>query len=387
MPDVPTNGASNTQAGSQGLKQNAGTHSRDIEDIDRELEAYLEEKRSGRSVGYHHSVDEQLSQIREKFGARVTPTKESEKPKEVEVVQSSRDVRPLQKEEEVPEQGISQKPPTNNPAAPVLSHEELIRSLEEKYSRGESTNLPPKVPVSPKPESQHPKQEEEALPVKELNSTLVDFKESMEPINQSRVDALLGRAALLTPEEQRSLRETFLPRFKRNKERLELYTKTQTELEDELERFISNGGNTLRSQETKGEESLEKSPSSEVEPEQEPHDAPSDQKAEKPEKIEKVEKVETETPPQVKETPLASENAGSLEEKYRTYLLGLEKKPLVLVYEPENGFVRKQVDPNDSSLTLKYSLESATNTAVLTVYDAHGNELGVFKKPEKELDN
>ncbi|MEX0933235.1 MAG: hypothetical protein WDZ74_00635, partial [Candidatus Paceibacterota bacterium] len=65
----------------------------------------------------------------------------------------------------------------------------------------------------------------------------------------------------------------------------------------------------------------------------------------------------------------------------------LEKKPLVLVYEPENGFVRKQVDPDDTTLTLTYSLESSTNTAVLTVYDTHGNELGVFRTPEKELDN
>ncbi|MEX0933234.1 MAG: hypothetical protein WDZ74_00630, partial [Candidatus Paceibacterota bacterium] len=238
MSDVPTNGANNTQVSSQGLGQKNGAYGRDIEDIDRELEAYLEEKRSGKGVGYHHSVDEQLSQIREKFGARVTPTKESEKPKEVEVVRDTPSAYSARKEEKPHGQQLQEKKEvnTNNQNTPVLSHEELIRSLEEKYSRGESTNLPPKAPISNEKQPSASKEIPKAVSAEESNSTLVDLRESIQPLNQNRVDTLLRKAALLTKEEQKSLSETFLARFIRNKERMELYTKTQSALEDEFER-------------------------------------------------------------------------------------------------------------------------------------------------------
>lgn len=378
MSDVPTNGANNMHTSSQGLKQNTGVHSRDIEDIDRELEAYLEEKRSGKSVGYHHSVDEQLSQIREKFGARVTPTKESEKPKEVDVVKSSLNSPTSHTEENPAKQDVSDKVRSGSQSAPVLSHDELIRSLEEKYSRGESTNVPPKTPASPQVDAQPQKESVSAAPKQELSPALADLKENMAPLNQSRVDSILLKAAQSTAEEQRSLLDAFLPRFKRNMERKELYTKTQNELEDELERFVSNAG-TARKPEEVGSMKAEES----VKPLAEER---SSEQGSEP-LTQKTEIVEPATPPLTKEVAPPTEGASSIERRYRSYLARLEKKPLVLVYEPENGFVRKPVDPDDSTLTLTYSLDSSTNTALLTVYDERGNELGVFRTPEKELDN
>ena len=380
MSDVPTNGADNTQTSSQSFKRNSGIHGRDIEDIDRELEAYLEEKRSGKSVGYHHSVEEQLSQIREKFGARVNPTKESEKSKEVEVVRDSLDNYQSGRERQSQEQLIPKKQGVSveGEKASALSHEELIRSLEEKYSRGESPNIPPKATASAQTEVQSPREADKVAPASELSPILLDLKESIEPLSQSRIDALLAKAALFTGEEQKSLRETFFARFKRNKERMELYIKTQKELEDEFEHSVSGLGSSPRVEKTESVKSEEKLAPPVVEPQSKPLDVLSGQK---------TESAEVNTPLQVKETLPANVGMSALEQRYRGYLSRLEKKPQVLVYEPENGFVRKPVDPSDSTLTLTYSLDSSTNTAVLTVYDARGNELGVFKTPEKELDN
>jgi len=378
MSDVPTHGANSPQPSSQNLGKNHGARGRDIEDIDRELEAYLEEKRSGKSVGYNHSVDEQLSQIREKFGARVTPTKESEKPKEVDVVRDSLYNYPARKEEKSKEQDTSEKAETSNQKEPALSHEELIRSLEEKYSSGESTNVPPKAQNSPSAEPEAPKEKAKSVSAKDLSPALVDLKESIEPLNQVRVDGILSKAALLTSEEQKSLKEVFLVRFKRNKERKELYIKTQSELEDELERSVSRTDTTPLSQKTESAESTEKQALPATESPSKAHDTPPEEKT-------KETKVDTDS--SVKETAPPGEKTNLLERRYRNYLSKLEKKPLVLVYEPENGFVRKPVDPDDSALRLTYSLDSTTNTAVLTVYDTRGNELGVFKTPEKELGN
>jgi hypothetical protein len=382
MLDVPTNGVQPTQQASQNTGQAGGDNAHEIEDIDRELEEYLKEKRSGNSFGFRdHSVDDQLAKLREKFGARVTPTKESEKPREVEVVKDS----PLDESNYVDKPPL--KPATDTPAPPTstqqatpVSHEELIRSLEEKYSKGESTNLPPEKSQQPQ-QSKEPEQKE-PTPTQEVSSTLLDLKESIDPIEGRRVEELLVKASKLSPETQKSLEEIFLARFKRNKERKELYTKTQKELEEELEQFI------LKSTEAK-KESLD-IPATQSESVPQPRATATKGAIQSETTLQTPETKPVEESAQIKqEEKMAMKDAetSSLEKKYRAYLARTEKKPVVLVYEPENGFVRKPVDPNDSTLKLVFSTENATNSAVLTVFDVRDNELGIFKIPQSELDN
>jgi hypothetical protein len=373
MSDVPTNGAQSIGGAGLNTNQTSGARAHEIEDIDRELEEYLREKRSGNGFGYaDHSVDEQLAKLREKFGARVSPTKESEKPREVEVIQNS------PHDEYVPSSNPTVKPataaaPSTAPQikTPQMSHEDLIRSLEEKYSKGESTNLPPQATLQ--------SVQKESVTTREITPILVDLKESIDPLDPTHVEELLSKASTLSPELQSSLVETLLARFKRNKERKELYTKTQKELENELELFIRKGG------EAKGvaEQPLRQQafvPKPDVTAHSDvPKSADVAPAQEKP--------VEEKANVQQQSSQTGNGEEGLLRKKFERYLSNAEKKPVVLVYEPENGFVRKVVDPNDSTLKLAFSVEVATNTVVLIVSDIRGNELGVFKIPQSTLDN
>ena len=407
MSDVPTQ---STGAPSSSQGKPAYVNTRDLEDIDRELEAYLEEKRSGKSARFNHSVDDQLSALREKFGARATPTKESLKPNEVEVIKESpRDGATEEARASggaVPQGPVGTPQQNNAPREPqtgaTFSHEDLIRSLEEKYSKGESTNLPPQkteTPLSP--------QSSEAAPEPAKDSKLQDFKESIEPLNASRVEGLLRSATALDPYAQETLIETFLPRFKRNKERKELYEKTQTELEDELERFIENntgakpGKADLPPSPEPAAETKEKAPPS---PKPAPPNVP-ERQAPEPAKeavpqnegtpvksfdiLARQKQGEESAPvPQGKssEAPSSAENPSMLEEKYKAYLSRVEKKPTVLIYDPNVGFVRRVVDPSDPMLTVTFAVEGATNSVVVKTFDTRGNELGSFKVPKTDLD-
>jgi hypothetical protein len=383
MSDVPTGGAQSTQRTDLNTSQGSGAQAHEIEDIDRELEEYLREKRSGNGLVFgDHSVDDQLAKLREKFATRVTPTKESEKPREVEIVKNSPRDESIQVNNPVndsptnPVTEVPLKPPAKEQVAP-MSHEDLIRSLEEKYSKGESTNLPPQTP----PQSDQKEGEIRG----ETSSILADLKESIDPLERTRVEELLNKASKMSGESQKSLVENLLARFKRNKERKELYTKTQKELENELELFI------LKSMEAKSAEpKVTVAPSA---PEQESVPGPSITargEESKPAEVIPAPKeapAEGSAPVQPQGGQTEKSESALLRKKYETYLSKLEKKPVVLVYEPENGFVRKVVDPNDSNLKLAFSIEGATGLVVLTVFDVRDNELGVFKIPQGELDN
>ncbi|MEX0909674.1 MAG: hypothetical protein WDZ75_00085 [Candidatus Paceibacterota bacterium] len=388
MLDVPTNDAQSPQPVSQNAQQRHGANTHEIEDIDRELEEYLKEKRSGNSVGFgDYSVDDQLSKLREKFGARATPTKESEKPEEVEVVKSSplsgsdsRTSEPQIKPAAETYAALAAKQKATPP-----SHEELIRSLEEKYSKGESTNVPPQTEVK----AEEGEQKREDKP-KEESSLLADLKESIQPLEKPRVEEVLNKASTLPLEAQKTLVEMFIARFKRNKERMELYTKTQRELENELEKFVVDSmemknktpNNPVSQNESPQNESPSQSSVTVPKKSIGPLDTSSAQNIGVPEVPEKS--VDTEQGNNVQKENV---DTSSLEKKYWAYLEKVEKKPVVLVYEPQAGFVRKQVDPKDPSLTLTFSTEDTTDSVVLTVFDTRGNELGVFKTSKSELDN
>lgn len=393
MSDVPTQ---STGAPSSSQGKPAYVNTRDLEDIDRELEAYLEEKRSGKSARFNHSVDDQLSALREKFGARATPTEESLKPNEVEVVKESpRDGATEEARASggaVPQSPVGTPQQNNAPREPqtgaTFSHEDLIRSLEEKYSKGESTNLPPQKTETPlSPESP------EAAPEPAKDSKLQDFKESIDPLNASSVEGLLRAAAALDPYAQETLIETFLPRFKRNKERKELYEKTQMELEDELERFIENNTGAKP-----GKVDVPPSPKP-ASPNVPERQAPESVKEAVPQNegtpvksfdiLARQKQGEESAPvPQGKssEATNSAENPSMLEEKYRAYLSTAEKKPTVLIYDPSVGFVRRVVDPSDPMLTVTFAVEGATNSVVVKTFDTRGNELGSFKVPKTDLD-
>jgi len=408
MSDVPNQGAQSLQTGNQTVLKGVNIDPRDIEDIDRELEAYLEEKRSGKKINFDRSVDSQLSDLREKFSMRVTPTKESQKPLEVEEVKRS----PLDSEPRFPVPPQEPKTETISPTkdsqvSKPLSHEELIRSLEEKYSTGTtpngpptkqnekiSTPTPPHIPTSNKP-AQPVVELDEAIPPKEINSKLADLKESIDPRNSEHINALLVEASTLEPHIQESLIDTFLMRFRRNKERKELFLQTQVELESEFEKFI-------RSQKEKsGVNPAPESPSSQKLTEtldsNEQASTPIVDKNVVPSVESNISKSQAEraevqtiakpapSNPQIEQK--APENNISVEEKYKAYLARLEKKPTVLLYDPEKGFIRKNVDPSDKTLSFSYSIEDSTNSAVLLVFDAKGNEIGVFKTPLSELSN
>lgn len=419
MSDVPTQGAQSVHnSSSLGMNNASAPNTRDIEDIDRELEAYLEEKRSGKASGFNHTVDEQLSAIREKLNARETravPQREPVPAKPAPQVEQKETVTPA-------------RTPSENqaPSAPgtSMSHDDLIRSLEEKYSKGESTNVPPAAQVAlaekkPEPKATAaptpnpapapaptPVEQAEKSEVKtEKTSTpasaqLSDLRESIDSPNTSRVEELLASASTLDTNAQRELSEAFLPRFKRNKERKELYERTQLELENELSAFIEKnrkkGASALNaapapapampteSREPKAPEPPQREVSQFDILQNQTKEAPTPPPAPRAQPV-----AETQVPPPAPAAPQAEVQSENLtfEAAYRTYLDGLDKKPTVLMYDPASGFVRRVVDPSDELLSLSYTADDASQSIKVTVRDIGGNELGEVTFPQGALDN
>lgn len=347
---------------------------RDIETIDHELEAYLEEKRSGKRMRLDYSVDDQLSDIRAKFGARVKPTKESEKPRIIE------EVRRSHHDQTPPVQPRASAPlPTNEKTEAetknaALSHDEIIRSLEEKYSRG-SSFTPGKTASAPPPR-------EKSTPIQPLSQLLLDLKEHIEPLDPVRIDALLKQALVLDSEKQQELSDMFLARFKRNKERNKLFAHTQAELENELERFIQSA--VKRTADKHAPAPQEPSPRAETQtPSRVPlpkEKTPITPAAKTPSRIPPSSNTPETTP-----SLSAFVSAPDISEKCKTFLLRLPKKPTVLMYDSTKGFVRKAVDPSDASLALSYATDPMNGLVIVSVHDERGNELGVLKFPQDEV--
>jgi hypothetical protein len=349
---------------------------RDIETIDHELEAYLEEKRSGKPMRFDHSVDDQLSHIRAKFGTHVKPTKESEKPRIVEEVRRSHHDPTLVHQSPAPPSPSANKYTEPATKRAALSHDELIRSLEEKYSRsasvasGKTQNVPASQASAP-----------EAPP----SSLLITLRENIEPLDPARVDALLQQALVLDSEKQQEILDTFLARCKRNKERHKLFEQTQAELENELDRFIQSAiKRSANKQSPPSQEQPERTkpqvPPPHVPSRAQTSPASSTQEAPKA-SLQKTQRSAPHTP-----SPLSTVvSTPDISEKFKTYLLRLPKKPTVLMYDPIKGFMRKAVDPSDSSLELSYSTDPINGLAVLSVRDTRGNELGVFKFSQSEV--
>lgn len=463
MSDAPLHGAQASDA--SGIPHK--TDPRDVADIDRELEAYLAEKRSSQSVNLDYSVDSQLSRIKEKVSDRTrqaipqkkdfTPQPESNLPpiKPSAVVDSAKDTRAVQN------------------SAP--SHEDLIRSLEEKYSQGKEAGpqnkkeaLPlgeakvpekkeEKIPTEPVPEKTAPATEENATnqPVPKKVETprvveskkppvdiFLELKENIDRENKSEVLALLEAATKLSVDDQKTLAETFLPRFRRNKERKELFLRTQTELSEELRAFTDKrlAPSSQKSEEQSPTPASATAPkqfdvldaqkrtrdnAAPLEREREPlpvHDpfsqyvkeenktAPQEvperklsDKARVPDYNPKAaEQVSGEPLPQekdqrpapsapetaVQEEPLVEEKDDPAEtaiERYKQFLINSDRKPTVLVYDPEQGFVRKAIDPNDTSLNLNFSFDESTDTVTLQVLDKDGILLSEIRTPQSEF--
>lgn len=419
---------------------------RDVADIDRELEAYLREKQLGRPLSLNDSVDTQLSRIKEKVSNR--PPK-----KEVET--------------EIPSVPVKLTPPVASPGSHDSRHEDLIRSLEEKYSAGQKEVLPnkkealrPSAPIIEVASTVNvPSSEPESAPVERVRretagetqgvpgiekitpsqaSLLDDLAESIESEDRDGVAELLSLAEKLSADEQESLVTAFLPRFRRNKERKELYVKTQTELESEMRSFINNRMKrtainaegdlsartpTAESASNKPEASavesagaVEKRAVEESRPEQtsapvqpKPFEVLEDQASfrsqPEPERTTPVAPsvpsaisgsveakpvaVKTEEPTlNVAQAPSpveAMSGDAQIIERYKQYLSSLERKPTVLLYDPSQGFVRKAIDPNDSTLTLSYAVDSSTQAVVLQIFDANGAMLSEIRTPIGEF--
>jgi len=390
MPDAPSYSTPSTGGGGPPLgKKNFDPH--DIQDIDQELEAYLEEKRSGKRPNFNYSVDDQLSQIRSKFGERAKPTKETEKPSIVEEVRRSHhDPTPAlhPSAPPIPPSPLADKKTELEAKGAPLSHEELIRSLEEKYSQ----NAP--VVEAKTQVDEIPQKNEEGAP---LSQPLLGLRENIEPLDSRRVDALLKQALALDPEKQKELTEAFLARFKRNKERNKLFLQTQAELENELDEFIQSVNKRTLSRQSPAQsappQTQATTPQPSSPPPQESAPALSTTTAQKP-----LSPPATTPPPQTEPPPVSAPqgtpqnasmstlvSAPDVSEKFKMYLARLPKKPTVLMYDPVKGFVRKAIDPNDESLALSYSVDPLNGLAILSVRDERGNDLGVFKFAQSEV--
>lgn len=470
MSDAPLQNASINPA--TGLPRKADP--RDVADIDRELEAYLAEKRSLQSVNLDHSVDGQLSRIKEKVSLRNEQKTAQEK---VVTPQSGSDLPPIKP-------GPAKSAVENSAAQnTVPSHEDLIRSLEEKYSAGKETGPQNKkealvgegaqaiakeegkvtleasikrpeltnaktlsagsAPANPSPQSSM--STKIVMPpevAKASTDTFAELKENIDTENKTEILKLLETAAALSSADQQALVQVFLPRFRRNKERKELFLRTQSELEQELRAFTNkrldtNTKNTAQ-QNTATEDTKaapkqfaildeqkrvqEKPQSSETERDPLPTHDPFAQYV-KEEKTAQTEPPVTESlsqaevpvyaedpakssgkkteqeaapsiPSEIPQAPIAEVPQTSAEntdpstaviERYKQFLINSDRKPTVLVYDPEQGFVRKAIDPNDTSLNLNFSFNETTEIITLQVLDKNGVLLSEIRTPQSEF--
>ncbi|MDZ7726670.1 MAG: hypothetical protein U5L75_03765 [Candidatus Campbellbacteria bacterium] len=503
--------ASNQGTTSQDISRAANVDSHDVEDIDRELEAYLEEKRSGKSMNFDHSVDEQLSNIRQKMKSGGRENKSSS-------VGGG-----------VPQKADSKNSSNNSSAhsADVKSsdseHENIIRSLEEKYSVGKEKAKDNKAPDQPKErEDSNGEDKKDTKDTKATKETEENAKkdqaggdspdislgrlmDNIEGLDEPHAKTLYEKIKQLPERSQGKIIDDFLPKLRRNKERKELFERTQSELENELKNFLDNNAspNTSTddeslakpltfskdtpneeatvSEKSKGFDVLDRqknttenvhrfsenqdsgqkekaseeetvSSSTSVDEKDSKEEGEADEKikenqdtlseardtktketneveeasqaneidekksevfeAAQEEKVKKEPREEErpegqESPDKVslkdeskdkEETPgekaegfekAAKEESQDTEdniiEEYKQYLAGLDKKPVVLVYEPENGFVRKEVNPEDSSLNLSYSYDKESDSVVLSIFDTEGNELGSQRTPRSKI--